>query len=141
MSISECLGIFGSVIEDVATRCQLLHTLEIKDYYSDLQPDELIAALPHLTNLTKFVLQYELLNDEMLQLIATHMPMLQHLGIGAFTIERREFTSTGLTSIALQCERLQYLELAQGEVFLSDITQALWEKLRPGIVIKLLPPE
>lgn len=130
LTLGPCAGINGTGVVAIARECRKLRCLDLNSL-STMTAENIMAMIPHLTGVIKIGLFQSPVTDEVLELIAEHMPMLEEL-----TISCGSFTTEGLIPIALKCEKLEHLRV--GPKFASAFSKlsiALWEKARPGFKI------
>lgn len=101
--LNTCSAVTGTGIVAVATHCPILSTLNCYRATS-LTIDNMKLAIPHLQQVICLSIDGLPFDDEVLQLIAEHIPHLHNLGIAPVADEYM-FTSTGLMHIAMKkCE-------------------------------------
>lgn len=133
-----CELLIGACVREFSLYCPLLHTLSVpvrRENNEDVL-EHVKLAIPHLKRVRKLDISYHRVDDSVLQLIADHMPELVDLDIGHDTGDVTTYTSIGLSAIALQCEKLQVLNLCSSREDASKLAETLWKQLRPGLQIR-----
>lgn len=129
--LNNCTAVTGTGIVAVATHCTVLNTLTFYQATS-LTIANIKLAIPHMKSVTCLGISQLPVDDETLQLIAEHIPLLWSRDITP-AAEETLFTSTGLMHIALKCEKLHRLDMGTEHHHMHDLAIALWKKLRPEL--------
>lgn len=129
LELEGCRTITGAGILEIAKHCPHLKELNLSDTSVELMTT-LPAAIPYLKNVHIFQLSQNAITDEVLESIGEHMSALEDLDISEGD---NYYTTTGLMSIALNCEKLKVLYVNENMEGLNDLVVAVWQKLRPGL--------
>lgn len=132
--IKWCQALTGECVVALAQYCSLLHTLSVPAWHVVLEYVK--SAIPHIKRMQKLDLSYHAVDDEILLLIAEHMSELADLDIGTGGDEVAVYTSIGLSAIALQCEKLQDLNLCWAPEEDRELIDIHLKQLRPGLQIR-----
>lgn len=127
LSLSGCLNIRSVVIAAIATHCTMLRTLDIS-YLSIIGPAYLELVVRRLKNIVRLNASNWGVDNRMLQLITTHLPLIEDLSIRSH--HKPSCSVDGLTQLVRGCEKLAVLDLG----FPYDVSVLeQWQRVRPGL--------
>jgi hypothetical protein len=113
----------------LSEHCRNLTTLDLHANQDTLSESALVALMSNLHSVVQLGMEQFELTDRVLKAIAVNCPRLEVLDL----YSSRGYTEVGIVALARGCTALERVRLREDDEIVNPAARLLWKELRPGL--------